>query len=420
MNIKTLTSSDGWKSILTGILSKKDKRSKYNFTRIKMLDRDKWILYENDLMLKKIINLIPDTALKDPIALINNNSDKLQVIHNFLDKIDFHKNLTKIWRYSRLLGGGFILLDIQDGRTLDKEVNYQNIRNISISKVLTKEYAYMKKEDSDFMFTYNYYQNKDNKIHKSRILFLEGEEISEEERWSNNGWGGSIVDSIVQDLYYYNLVHEVPSILLVDFSKPVWKLKGLNQKVVTNEADIKKRMDVMDYVSSIVNAVVLDSEDDFQRVGINVTGVDKLMYQTERKLVQLSRIPHTLLLGEAPEGGLSNSGKQQQQDFYDFVDFERNYHLTKPIKQFLYLLENMFNLSDPLDFEFANLFKLDDKEQAQRNKTRAEAQKLRLENIIKLVDFQIISIEEARNLIMKEDNMIDDESRKILNEGSWS
>ena len=420
MNIKTLTTADGWKSILTGILSKKDKRSNYNFTRTRMLDNDKWTLYENDLMLKKIINLIPDTALKDPIRLINSNTDLLQTIHTFLDKNDFHKNLTKIWRYSRLLGGGFIVLDIQDGRTLDKEVNYNNIRNISISKVLTKEYGYMKKEDPDFIFTYNYIQAKDNKIHKSRVLIIEGEEISEDERWSNNGWGGNIVDSIVQDLYYYNLVHEVPSILLVDFSKPVWKLKGLNQKVVTNEADIKKRMDVMDYVSSILNAVVLDAEDDFQRVGINVSGIDKLMYQTERKLVQLSRIPHTLLLGEAPEGGLSAGGKQQQQDFYDFVEFERNYHLTKPIRQFLYLVERMFNLSDPLDFEFENLFKLDNKEKAETNKIKAESQKLRLENIIKLVDFQIISIEEARNLIMKEENLIDSDSREILNEGSWS
>ena len=92
MNIKTLTTADGWKSILTGILSKKDKRSSYNFTRTKMLDNDKWTLYENDLMLKKIINLIPDTALKEPIKLINSNAEALQNIHDFLDKIKLLKD----------------------------------------------------------------------------------------------------------------------------------------------------------------------------------------------------------------------------------------------------------------------------------------------------------------------------------------
>lgn len=403
---------DGWKNVLTGILSKKDKRAVYSFSSNYLTDTEKWNIYIHDKMLSKIIDLIPNTALKKPIE-IKTDYNNPQQIHDILDNLELHKNLATIWKYSRLLGGGVIILNIQDGRLMSEPVNYSKISSISVARVVTKEYFYMKKEDYDYLYSYN-----QTKIHKDRCLIIDGEVCNEEYRWNNNGWGANITDSIIKEIYYYHLCHEVPSILLTDFSKPIYKLKDLNMKMVHNEQDVIQKMQLLEYISSSLNAVVLDSEDDYQRVEVTSNGLDKLLYQIERKLCALTNIPHTLLLNEAPEGALSRTKSQQQEDFYDFVENQRNINLTGPIKHLFKLIKAMLKINY-LDFEFANLFLLDKKEEAEIKKIKAEASKIRIENILNLLELQIITVEEARNLILKEENLIDNDSREVLNEGSW-
>lgn len=403
---------DGWKNVLTGLLSKRDKRSVFSFSSNYLTDIEKWNIYIYDKMLSKIIDLIPNIALKEPIKIKTDYANP-QEIHNILDNLQFHKNLATIWKYSRLLGGGVIILDIQDGRLISEPVDFNRIRNISVAKVVTKEYLYMKKDEPDYFYSYN-----QAKIHKDRCLYIDGEICNEEFRWNNNGWGANITDSIIKEIYYYHLCHEVPSILLTDFSKPIYKLKDLNMKMVHNEQDVIQKMQLLEYISSSLNAIVLDSEDDYQRVEVTASGLDKLLYQIERKLCALTNIPHTLLLNEAPEGALSRAKSQQQEDFYDFVQNQRNFYLVGPIKHLLKLIQSFLKINY-LDFEFANLFMLDEKEEAEIKKIKAETSKIRIENILNLVELQIITIDEARSLILKEENLIDNDSREILNEGSW-
>lgn len=408
---------DGWGNIMGGVdFGKRSSIRSYSFAKLQ--EETKWRLFTFDKMVTKIMNLVPKTALKNPISLLNVDPEKGQEIHNLLDKIDFHNQLMTAWTYARLLGGAVWIPEIIDGREMIKPLNYNSIRSIDKGQIITLEKCYLMQNDNEYLYLYN--ANID-KIHISRVLIFLGEDTENDIKYSYyNGFSASLLDSIFEDIYNYHLAHETPPKLLLDYSRAVYKLKDLNKKIATKQEDeIKRKVSLIHSVANTSNATILDTEDDYLRVNINATNIDTLVYQTERKLCTLTNIPHTLLLNEAPEGGLSNNGKQQQIDFYDFVISERNLKLTYNINKFLVIIQNYLKITDKIDFEFANLYELDELEKAKLKKEKAETTSKIIANIVTMVENQIISPDEARNLLMKQENLIDDEARNILNEGSW-
>lgn len=408
---------DGWGNIMGGVdFGKRSTIRSYSFSKIQ--EETKWRLFTFDKMVTKIMNLVPKTALKKPITLLNVDPEIGQEIHNLLDKIDFHTQLMTAWTYARLMGGAVWIPEIVDGRELTKPLNYNNIKNIDKGQIITLDKCYLMQNDNEYLYLYS---ANVKKIHISRVFIFKGEDTDNDISYTYyNGFGASLLDAIFEDIYNYHLAHETPPKLLLDYSRAVYKLKDLNKKIATKQEDeIKRKVSLIHSVANTSNATVLDTEDDYLRVNINPTNIDTLVYETERKLCTLTNIPHTLLLNEAPEGGLSNNGKQQQIDFYDFVTFERNFKLTYNIKKFLFIVQNYFKLSDNLDFEFANLYELDELEKAKLKKEKAETTSKIIANIVSIVENQIISPDEARALLMKQENLIDDEARNILNEGSW-
>lgn len=408
---------DGWGNIMGGVdFGKRSSIRSYSFAKLQ--EETKWRLFTFDKMVTKIMNIVPKTALKNPISLLNVDPDQGQLVHDVLDKVDFHTQLMIAWTYARLMGGAVWIPEIMDGRELSKPLNSNNIKNIEKGQIITLDKCHLMQSDNEYLYLYS---ANVKKIHMSRVFIFKGEDTDDDISYTYyNGFSASLLDSVFEDIYNYHLAHETPPKLLLDYSRAVYKLKDLNRKIATKtEDEIKRKVSLIHSVANTSNATILDTEDDYLRVNINATNIDTLVYQTERKLCTLTNIPHTLLLNEAPEGGLSNNGKQQQIDFYDFVTFERNFKLTYNIKKFLFIVQNYLKITDKIDFEFANLYELDELEKAKLKKEKAETTSKIIANIVTMVENQIISPDEARNLLMKQKNLIDDEARNILNEGSW-
>jgi hypothetical protein len=411
--------NDGWHNIMTGLFNnKKSKHTISSFTIPFVPEKQKWNMYTFDPIVTKIVDLIPKTSLKAPIELIISDLENGKKIHDELDNIKLHKNLIETWRYARLFGGGVWIPDIIDGRSLNQPVNYNNIRKIEEGVILSLEHCYKKKDDEEYIYLYNSILEK---VHISRCIVIEGINCSNEIKWAYyKGFGASLLDSIHDDIHKYHLAHEVPPALLIDYSKPIFKIEGLNRRVGTvAEKEIIDKLDLINYVSSITSSIVLDINDNYERVEVNASNLDKLVYQTERKLCALTHIPHTLLLNEAPEGGLSNNNKQQQIDFYDFIEFERNNKLTSNIKKILFLITSMLKIKEPVDFKFANLFQLDKLEEAKVISEKSDSFTKKVNSIIQLLQNDIITLKQAQHYI-KLEGIIEGSQKDILNEGSWS
>jgi hypothetical protein len=107
-------------------------------------------------------------------------------------------------------------------------------------------------------------------------------------------------------------------------------------------------------------------------------------------------------------------------DFYDFIIAERGDVLTPNIKKFLQIAATFLKVPLSLDFEYANLYELDAKEEAEVKEKYSNIADKKIKNVIALVESQLLTPDEGRAMLIKEGNLIDDVTRNILNEGSWS
>jgi uncharacterized protein len=397
---------DSWTNILAGFGGKQDKRGGFSFAFSKLQHASRWSLYAGEPMLRKVIDAVPDYALKKAIDFEDENlEDQLKV---FYKDLNVYSNLKKLWKYARVASASIWILNIDDGQEEKYPVAYDKIKSITSDMILPQDY-----------FTGNQFDIKDSKtitvmipngthreIHKDRFILIDGYEQGIQERMNNQGCGGSYVDLYWEDVKSYNVAHQMPNILLLDFSQSVYKLKDLNQKLSTKQGDlIKSKLEIMDYVRSTLNAVVLDSEEEFQRQATAVTGIDTLIKQPERKLAAVSRIPHTILLGESPGGSLSQSGNSQLTDFYDYIKSEQ-VEVLAPVIDKLNNLFSMFYLKkdDWLKWEFKPLTELSEKEEAEIDKMEAETSQIYITN-------QVYSPDEVR---MKKENGHSDGKNKEL------
>src|SRR5690606_37898715 len=95
---------------------------------------------------------------------------------------------------------------------------------------------------------------------------------------------------------------------------------------------------------------------------------------------------HTVLLGEAPGGGMGETGKSERHDYYDFVSKEQEVLLKPALRQFIRLC--FLNKSGPTkgqepadwDIEFCPLWQEPESEVLDRKEKQARIDDLYIKN----------------------------------------
>jgi hypothetical protein len=124
---------------------------------------------------------------------------------------------------------------------------------------------------------------------------------------------------------------------------------------------------------SIIKAVVLDLEEDYEVKARSLAGVPELLTKADNRLTIASGMPHTLLLGESP-GGLGTTGQNQVKNWYDLVARQQEINLTKKINLLIKLVAKTLSIELPKEYtwEFNPLWQMSDTETAAYRKTVAE------------------------------------------------
>ncbi|MNS80563.1 hypothetical protein D3C72_1142450 [compost metagenome] len=134
------------------------------------------------------------------------------------------------------------------------------------------------------------------------------------------------------------------------------------------------RMRNLDQSRSLVRALVMDEDEEFSKLSTNVSGLDKLLTSTERRLTAESGMPHTKLLGESPGASLGEGGTDQERNWYDFVATRQDKILRRPVRDLveLLMLETIKTIPDEWALVFKSLWQLDDKEAAELRRIQSE------------------------------------------------
>lgn len=404
------TRQDGWASALTGIGHMLDKRRSHTFTNSTRFTYQELIaMWSDDDLAARAIESPPADAFRQGYELVfadEGKYDKLkEEVEEKLEELEVDNLVERLFAMDRALGGGAILLGVDDGKPLKEPLKLERVRGIEWLTLLepmeikpARYYTDPKnpKYGEPEFFELNIYQQpgtglvppegrsappNQQLIHESRLIVLKGIQVSRYRQTFRDVdpfWGDSILVRIADVLRDFNIAWQSAGILVTDFSQPVYSIENLMQLVMKSPDRLKARMQAVEMARSTARAVLIDAKEKFQRESTNLSGLPALLEQLSLRLAAAIDMPLSLLMGQAPQGlGADSEGDLRM--YYDKVRSFQRRKVTPILKLVISMvMKSMRERGVPKKWEikFNPLWQLTDAEIAEARLTQARTDSL--------------------------------------------
>lgn len=293
----------------------------------------------NDLA-ATIVEEVPRVGTKEGYLLnIADDEDRsvADACENRADEMGLTKKSRAVWKFQRGFGGGAMLMGADDGQRTDKPLNMDRIKSFNWLTPMSKRQLRVKTYYEDAANpkfgqpeTYSLFPiagevsyTKQPVIHESRLIIMQGIEISPERTFKNFGWGDSVLRRCEEVLRDVGAAFDGTSLLLGDAGQRLFKMKGLAAALGSNnDAMVTKRAQMIQMSRSICRGVLLDSEESMTVEGFSGTGIDAILDRLMIRLSAAARMPVTVLFGQSP-AGMNATGESDFQGWYDVVKGEQ-------------------------------------------------------------------------------------------------
>lgn len=400
--------TDGWLNYLTGVGDPlRDKTHSLNSTlTLDLLTQmDCEIIWRSDDIAAKAIEKVPEEMTRQGYSLkIEDDDDRelTEATEAWARDLDLIGKAKEALEYARAYGGAGIFLGADDGqKDLTKPLLLDRVKSFRWMNVLTPLELFPRIWYGDphapkygepmiyriqrFVFGGAVETGFSEKIfemplvHESRIIRLDGIRVSRRHLRERNGWGDSILMRMLQVISDFQQAFHGAAILSSDFAQAVLKIKNLAELVSSqNKDDIQARAQMIDMSRSLARAIIIDSEEEFERKATPVAGLPDLLEQISLRLASTIDMPVSLLLGQSP-AGLNATGDSDIRWYYDRIKALQVRKL-EPVMRRLHQLgfrakEGPTNGKEPENWsiEFNPLWQLTDLEQADRRLKIAQA-----------------------------------------------
>lgn len=157
-------------------------------------------------------------------------------------------------------------------------------------------------------------------IHRSRLVIFDGLPVTDDTREANDGWGDPVLDTILETIKTALSAHAGLAEIIQEAKVDVIKVKNLAELTSTEEGQKKlfNRFTAANQMKSIVNAILLDDQEDFQTKTASFAGLKDTMMQFFEVVAAAVDVPLTRFLGQSP-GGLNSAGSGELKNYYDNI-----------------------------------------------------------------------------------------------------
>lgn len=268
--------------------------------------------------------------------------------------------LTDATIWSRLFGGGAVLINdhSDDWSTpLDQETIYgKKLSFIALDMwelYPDEQRGYPSLDEQEI----NYYTIYGKQVHPSRVIEIKGLEAPSFLRMQLRGWGMSVIEDVMESLNTFLRLKSVAYDVLNEFKVDVYKIKQFRSSMLQEGAEMKlaKRIGDTNRQKSYMNAITIDSEDDFLQKQVSFSGIADIMKENRIEIASAWRMPMTKLFGLSASG--FNSGEDDIEVYNAMIESEVRDRI-KPAIHFIadVVCQNIFGMvPDDLDFTFQNL-----------------------------------------------------------------
>jgi phage-related protein (TIGR01555 family) len=422
---------DGWMNVFSGLgVRGKDKRVSNELTTEFMAEVDAETLYAGDDVAAKIVDQLPEDALREWIEIKGTDQDIEDGVMASLDELGARGLLKEAWSWARMYGGAGLFMSIDDGMDSQEPVKEDRIYSIKSLTLLSRWEIVPEQINSDLespffgepeiyrLQTSQPTDYKERYIHHSRLLRFDGVVLPRRLRIQNQYWGDSVFSRSKNAIQNYNSANDSAISALQDFSVGVFQIKNLSEMVAAGQEQlVRTRLELANLSKSVIKSIVLDMDEKFEHQSKSLSGVPEVLKAAAARLVVASGMPHTKLLGESPSG-LGATGDSEERDYYDMVKNQQNIILRPRLDTLLrYILlskkgPTQGKIPEDWSFDFVPLWQMSDKEQADMEYVVAQKDQIYIQNNV--LDPNEVAISRYGGDKFSLDTVVDLDARKAV------
>ena len=405
--------TDGLVNIVSGLGTGKGKRDYNRFVAGQLLGyQELEAAYQTNWIARQIVDIPADDMTREWRTIKCQAADDIRQEE---DRLNLQACVNEALSWSRLYGGAAILpLTNQDmERPFQPEaIGRGGVQRLMVFDrwdliphaintwdVLAENYL-----QPEF---YTLYQGS-QKIHWTHFIRFVGAKLPRRQRMLLQGWGDSQLRRCLEDIKDTVAAKDGIAELMQSANVDVITREGLADELTTDqEEQIIKRYTLFDQMKSILNTALLDGDEKYDRVTLNLSGVAPVIDTLMVWIAGAADIPVTRLFGTSAKG-LNATGEGDLKNYYDSIRSQQTSQLDRPMAMLDAIMVRSALGTMPEDYNY------DWNRLAQPNrKDDAEARKIEAETDVILLDAgvvgraQVMRRLEADEVYQYQDGVID-------------
>ena len=376
--------TDGLVNMVSRIGTGSDKSSHYRYFK-SWTDQTQIDAAYRTSIFRKAIDIVPGDMVREYRSWKGADEDQITAIENEDRRLGIRQKIREAMILARKDGNSVMLIGA--GGSAASALNIEDIGRAGLKyvTVLTKNDIFPRERDRDPISpTFDqptYWELKNEaltRVHPTRVIKFTGNPVRESFTW--DGWGGESLFSVMERAVTNNDQIAGAIAALVDEAKvDVIKLKNLMANLSTADGEnlLVRRFSAVNTLKSIVNAMVIDGDDEYEQKTITFQGLTDIQNNAMTIVAGMADIPVTRLWGRSA-AGMNATGEGDLRNYYDGIRAAQTIDigpLIAPIDE-LMIRSALGSRPPEIFYEWNPLYQLSEKEAADIEKIFADTSKV--------------------------------------------
>jgi phage-related protein (TIGR01555 family) len=318
----------GWANAATGMGTPRDKTTYgvfHGYSPIDLISLSN--LYHGSDLASRIVDVPVDEAFRLPFKVSAGDETVDKALAQALERLAVHDRFLESCAWGRLFGGGWTVMGVDDGQPASEPLDLDRAGEVQWLQVV----------DRRFMWPVSWYKDGPKAgtpdkytlsqtwvgvaagaytIHESRMIRWPGVRTAQRERNMNASYDYSVLDKCWPQLRMFETLWKGVELLIVEGPQAVYTVNGFAQKLMANKGQaLMERMQMVDFYRSVLRAIVIDTDEKFERQPMSLAGIPALLSQAAFRIAATAQIPMLVLFGQDAAG--FSTGESSLRWFWD-------------------------------------------------------------------------------------------------------
>lgn len=406
---------DGLVNVMTGLGTNKSKRSYNAWTQGLMGDFGTLdACYQSNWIARKIVDIPAEDMTREWRRI---KCEDAEAVTGEEQRVGLRNKVQDALTWAGLYGGsGILMLTDQD---MTKPLRPELIRKGSLKGLRVFDRWDMQSStintwdvlaNNYLMPEFYTIRGGSMQIHHSHFARFSGERLPLRMMQMTQGWGDSKLRKCIDDISDMVAAKDGIAELMQEANIDIITREGLTDELSTDQDDmITKRYEMFSLMKSSIQMALLDGDEKFDRMTLNLSGVAPIIEQFMTWISGAADIPVTRMFGTSAKG-MNATGEGDDRNYNNSIRAGQSSKMTDPMRTIdeVMVRSALGDFPDNYDYVWNPLSLPNDLEQAQ-------AEKLRSDRHIELMDAGVIQRSQVqRELQASEEYQFNDDDIEEL------